>query len=136
MTRTVVRGRASEPLKKLYATVHEAQKAAIKKIHAGANGQDAHGAVVKVFTDTGYKTGKMDGRMQGFFHGTGHGLGLDVHEAPRVNSASSVLEAGHVVTVEPGLYYTKIGGVRIEDVVLVTEKGAKMLSSFPYRLEI
>jgi Xaa-Pro aminopeptidase len=136
MTRTVVRGKASEPLRKLYATVHESQKVAIEKIRADVSGEEAHNAVKKVFADAGYETGKVDGRMQGFFHGTGHGLGLEIHEPPRVNAAKNFLKAGHVVTVEPGLYYPKIGGVRIEDVALVTKTGAKILSSYPYRLEI
>jgi Xaa-Pro aminopeptidase len=136
MTRTVVRGRASEALKKLYATVHESQKAAIKKIRASVSGEEAHNAVKKVFADAGYETGKVAGRMQGFFHGTGHGLGLEVHEPPRVSAVKNILKAGHIVTVEPGLYYPKIGGVRIEDVALVTKNGAKILSSYPYRFEI
>ncbi len=136
MTRTVVRGKASDALKKLYATVHESQNAAIQKIRAGVSGQEAHDAVKKVFAGAGYETGNVGGRMQGFFHGTGHGLGLEVHEAPRVCAVKHILKAGHIVTVEPGLYYPKIGGVRIEDVALVTKTGAKILSSYPYRFEI
>ncbi|MCX6906970.1 MAG: M24 family metallopeptidase, partial [Verrucomicrobia bacterium] len=71
-----------------------------------------------------------------FFHGTGHGLGLQVHEAPRMGVVPCRLRAGHVVTVEPGLYYPGIGGIRIEDVVLVTTNGCRMLSHFPVALEI
>jgi Xaa-Pro aminopeptidase len=136
MTRTFVRGRASEALKKLYRTVHTAQKTAMRAVRAGVDGETVHKAVQKVFADAGYESGKIRGRMQGFFHGTGHGLGLEVHEAPRVSAVSNLLKAGHVVTVEPGLYYQAIGGVRIEDVALVTKRGAKMLSLFPYFLEI
>ncbi len=61
---------------------------------------------------------------------------MDVHEYPRINQSSCILKSGHVVTVEPGLYYPGMGGVRIEDVVLVTEKGAKILTRFPNELEI
>jgi Xaa-Pro aminopeptidase len=75
--------------------------------------------------------------MQGFFHGTGHGLGLEIHEAPRISlRGSEPLRAGHVVTVEPGLYYAEIGGVRIEDVVVVTESGSRSLTRFPKFLEL
>jgi Xaa-Pro aminopeptidase len=74
--------------------------------------------------------------MQGFFHGTGHGLGLEIHEAPRIAMNDARLEAGMVVTVEPGLYYSGIGGVRIEDSVLVTRTGIRNLTRFPKFLEI
>jgi Xaa-Pro aminopeptidase len=77
-----------------------------------------------------------DGRMQGFFHGTGHGLGLQIHEAPSIGKRPSVLKAGHVVTVEPGLYYLGLGGVRIEDVALVTKTGSRNLTRVPKQLEI
>ena len=85
----------------------------------------------------GYRTGRHNGRMEGFFHGTGHGLGLDIHEAPRMGATSTGnLKAGQVVTVEPGLYYPQIGGVRLEDVALVTASGAKNLTRFEKVLEI
>ena len=74
--------------------------------------------------------------MQGFFHGTGHGLGLQIHEAPSIGKRPCVLRAGHVVTVEPGLYYLGLGGVRIEDVALVTQTGSRCLTRVPKQLEI
>jgi Xaa-Pro aminopeptidase len=74
--------------------------------------------------------------MQGFFHGTGHGLGLQIHEPPSISTRPSVLRPGHVVTVEPGLYYLGLGGVRIEDVALVTETGARNLTRVPKILEV
>ena len=75
--------------------------------------------------------------MQGSFHGTGHGLGLDIHEAPRISAASrDKLHVGHVFTVEPGLYYPGLGGIRLEDVALVTSKGARNLTKFEKVLEL
>jgi len=75
--------------------------------------------------------------MQGFFHGTGHGLGLDIHEAPGINMRNkNLLRTGHVVTVEPGLYYERIGGVRLEDVVFVTKTGCRNLVQIPKILEV
>jgi Xaa-Pro aminopeptidase len=136
LTRTVVRGRASETVKKMYAVVDMAQTLAFEKLRAGANGKDVHNAVQNLFASEGYKTGRVRGRMQGFFHGTGHGLGLDLHERPRVSVASEVLKAGHVVTVEPGLYYRGVGGVRLEDVAVVQRNGARNLTRFPKALEI
>ena len=79
----------------------------------------------------------MNGRMQGFFHGTGHGLGLDIHEAPSFGQRSkNTLREGNVVTVEPGLYYQGMGGVRLEDVVVVTKTGCKNLVQIPKFLEV
>ena len=75
--------------------------------------------------------------MQGFFHGTGHGVGLEIHEPPYIGSkAQDILKKGQVVTVEPGLYYNGIGGVRIEDLVVVTSKGCRNLTKLPKFLEI
>lgn len=136
LTRTVVRGRASEAVKKLYAVVGKAQQLAFRKLRAGVNGQEIHSGIQKLFSDEGYETGRVRGRMQGFFHGTGHGLGLEVHERPRVSAVSEVLRTGHVVTVEPGLYYWGVGGVRLEDVVVVQRNGSRNLARFPKVLEI
>ena len=136
ITRTIVRGRASAAVKKMYAVVGMAQQLAFQKLRAGTNGRDVHGAIQQLFIDKGYRTGRVRGRMQGFFHGTGHGLGLDVHERPRVSTVSEVLRAGHVVTVEPGLYYWGVGGVRLEDVAVVQRNGARNLACFPKTLEI
>ncbi|MGA2603404.1 MAG: Xaa-Pro peptidase family protein [Verrucomicrobiia bacterium] len=136
ITRTVVRGRASDAVKKLYAVVGDAQKLAFQKLREGVNGRDVHGGVQALFVREGYKTGVIRGRMQGFFHGTGHGLGLDIHERPRVSVGSEVLRVGHVVTVEPGLYYWGVGGVRLEDVAVIQRNGARNLARFPKTLEI
>lgn len=157
MTRTVVQGKASEALRRQFEAVREAQRAAIRTIRAGIDGHTVHRVVQKIFEERGYKTGTASpnpkskaesarpakqiqnpksARQQGFFHGTGHGLGLQVHEAPRMGVVPCRLRAGHVVTVEPGLYYPAVGGVRIEDVVLVTTNGCRLLSNFPVALEI
>ena len=136
-TRTVVRGRAGEAVRRLYDTVLRGQKIALKKIRAGTRTADVHRAVQSFFEQQGYQTGRRHGRMEGFFHGTGHGLGLEIHEAPRLGANSAgALKPGHVVTVEPGLYYPEIGGVRLEDVALVTANGARNLTRFEKVLEI
>jgi Xaa-Pro aminopeptidase len=137
ITRTVVRGRASEAAHRLYHTVLRAQEIAFAQLRAVSNASEIHRAVREFFEQQGYKTAKKRGRMQGFFHDTGHGLGMDVHEAPRINSTSlDVLKPGHVVTIEPGLYYPEIGGVRLEDVASLTSEGARNLTKFEKTLEV
>ncbi len=136
MTRTVLKGRASEAQRRLFTTVHEAQRIAFSKLGGGRDGQTAHRSVEEHFLSRGYRTGNDSGRWEGFFHGTGHGLGLDIHEGPRVSAVSQKLRPGNVVTVEPGLYYPAIGGVRIEDVAVIRASGAEWLSRFPVRLEL
>jgi Xaa-Pro aminopeptidase len=137
ITRTVVKGHASEAVRKVYDTVLRGQKLAFKKMARGVQTVKVHTAVQELFRQEGYQTGKHNGRMQGFFHGTGHGLGLEIHEPPRVNAHSNeVLKPGHVVTVEPGLYYPELGGVRLEDVVLITRNGPRNLTRFEKVLEI
>jgi len=136
LSRTVVRGRASDRLKEIYATVQAGQQLGFQTIRHGADGQEVHQKILELFKGRGFSTGKMKGRMQGFFHGTGHGLGLDIHEAPRIAPVEATLKKGHVVTVEPGLYYLGIGGVRLEDVVLVTAHGNRNLTNCPQFLEI
>ena len=134
MTRTVVRGRATDAQRQLWETVRDAQTLAIKAMKPGADGGKIHDMVKDFFTANGYPTGLRRGRQTGFFHGTGHGLGLEIHEEPRF--ARTVFKPGQVITVEPGLYYPGLGGVRIEDVVTVTASGVRMLSRFPKELEL
>ena len=136
LSRTVVRGRASEKIKAIYATVQAGQKIGYDNIRDGVNGKEVHQKILDLFEARGFHTGRINGRMQGFFHGTGHGLGLDIHEAPRIAPVDATLRTGHVVTVEPGLYYLGVGGVRLEDVVLVTAKGNRNLTDCPQFLEI
>jgi len=136
LSRTVVRGRASEKLKEIYATVQAGQKIGYDTIRDGVNGKEVHQKILDLFEARGFHTGRIKGRMQGFFHGTGHGLGLDIHEPPRIAPVDAALRTGHVVTVEPGLYYLGVGGVRLEDVVLVTAKGNRNLTDCPQFLEI
>lgn len=134
MTRTVVRGRASEEQRRLWETVREGQALALRKMKPGVDGLKLHNEVKQFFTERGYPTEVRKGRQVGFFHGTGHGLGLEIHEFPRFQK--TVFKPGQVLTVEPGLYYPGIGGVRLEDVVVVTKSGTRMLSRFEKRLEI
>ena len=134
MTRTVVRGRASDGQRKLWETVKDGQEFALREIKAGVDGMKIHKAIQALFKKRGYPTEVRNGKNVGFFHGTGHGLGLEIHEYPRLQKA--VLKDRQCLTVEPGLYYPGLGGVRHEDVVLVTEIGCKILSRFPKQLEI
>jgi Xaa-Pro aminopeptidase len=135
MTRTYLKGRASDEQRRLVATVRAAQQLGLRTIRAGLNGRKVHDGIVAFFDSNGYKTTRDEHGARGFFHGTGHGLGLAVHEAPRVSTVDTILRKNHVVTVEPGLYYPGLGGCRIEDVVHVTATGCELLSKHPYRWE-
>jgi Xaa-Pro aminopeptidase len=135
LTRTVVKGPATDAQRQLWLTVQEGQRMAIAGTKAGADGKKLHEGVKRFFTERGFPTEVRAGRHVGFFHGTGHGLGLDIHEEPRFQRSRS-FEAGMVITIEPGLYYPGLGGVRIEDVVAVTKSGCEMLSDFEQRLEV
>jgi len=136
MTRTFCKGKASSELKDLYKTVNDAQKFVLDKIGKKNNGKDIHNFVISYFENKGYKSGSINGVLQGFFHGTGHGLGLDCHEAPYINSNGDDLPDNSIVSDEPGLYYLGIGGVRIEDLILVTKNGYENLTNFEYSLEL
>ncbi len=136
LSRTVVRGRPSPELKRLYQTVKDAQEEAIAKIRDSADGAKIHREICERFEAAGYRTGLVNGRMQGYFHGTGHGVGLDIHEVPRISRTGTVLQEGQVVTVEPGLYYPGLGAVRIEDMVLVTRDGCRNLTEYPKTFEL
>jgi Xaa-Pro aminopeptidase len=134
MTRTVVRGRASDAQQQLWETVNEGQSLALKKMKPGVDGLKLHEEVKQYFTEHGYPTEVRNGRQTGFFHGTGHGLGLEIHEYPRFQK--TIFKAGQVLTVEPGLYYPGLGGVRTEDVAAITKSGIRILSRFQNQLEI
>jgi Xaa-Pro aminopeptidase len=136
MTRTFVKGEPSSELEKMYDAVLEGQEAALSMIRAGVNGRDVHEKVSNILHERGYKTLKHDQKpgeplQEGFIHGTGHGVGLEIHEAPRISIVDEELVPGDVVTVEPGLYKPEVGGVRIEDLVVVTEDGCRNLTNFP-----
>ena len=126
MTRTVVRGEPTPEIREMYAAVSDAKTLAFSLLRAGADGSTLYQAVVSLFADAGYGT-----EPDGFVHSLGHGVGLEVHEAPSISSRVSPLAAGNVVTIEPGLYYPGIGGVRIEDMALVTDGGYERITRFP-----
>lgn len=136
LTRTVVKGQASETVKRAYEAVRQARDEAKARIAAGVNGQDVHQHVVAVLEQAGFETDLEADPPHGFFHGTGHGLGLEVHEAPRISRTDCALQEGHVVTVEPGVYYPAWGGVRLEDVVVVEANGCRCLTAVETSLEI
>ncbi|MCB1069480.1 MAG: aminopeptidase P family protein [Verrucomicrobia bacterium] len=135
-TRTVLRGEASPVQRRMYRAVKQAQQLALHSIRAGVKGADIHRAVADSLLNAGFPTTIKGTVARGFFHGTGHGIGLDIHEAPSLSLADWTLEPGHVVTVEPGLYDPDHGGVRIEDVVVVTRNGCRVLGSCPKTFEM
>ena len=136
ISRTIVKGKASRTLKKMYNAVASAQELVFKSARNGVRSDAIHSKVMKHLTYLGFKTGKSKGKMQGFFHGTGHGVGLDVHEPPRISKAKCMLKTGNIVTVEPGLYYPGVGGVRLEDMILITDDGCTNLTKSPKVLEV
>lgn len=136
MTRTVVRGKASPAVHKMYQDVLEAQNLALSQIRDGVDGQSVHESISALFKDRGHINKDMGGKKAGFIHSTGHGVGLDIHEPPRLGRVAARLCARQVVTVEPGLYYPGTGAVRLEDLVVVTKDGCRNLNKFPKELEV
>ena len=135
ITRTVVKGKAADKVTRMFNAVKEGQEIAFRMIKDGADGSAVHKAIMDSFDALGFKTGEQHGRMQGFFHGTGHGVGLEIHEPPRISAKPDILRTGMVVTVEPGLYYLDAGGIRIEDMVVITKNGCRILTQAPKVLE-
>jgi Xaa-Pro aminopeptidase len=128
-TRTFATGRLPEDLAGIYALVEQTQGAALEAIRPGLTGREAD-AVAREIIDAA-------GHAEHFGHGLGHGVGMEVHEGPRLSQAGEErLEAGNVVSVEPGVYVPGVGGVRIEDLVAVTRDGHDVLSALPKEVRV
>ena len=137
MTRTFLKGKASDAQRRLVRTVKRGHELAIKAIKPGATGGSVQKVVDDFFEKEGYETIRNSGQPEGFFHAIGHAIGLEVHEEPVLRAkAKPRLKKGMVVTIEPGLYYRGLGGCRIEDVVHVIDGGSEKISSAPYKWEI
>ncbi|MDS0298637.1 Xaa-Pro peptidase family protein [Halogeometricum sp. S1BR25-6] len=137
MTRTFLKGDPSETLLEWYDLTHEALEAAFDAVEPGVTGADVHDVVCDVYEGVGHDTLRSNSMAEtGFIHSTGHGVGLDVHELPSLSPSGEELKPGHVITVEPGLYDPSVGGVRIEDIAVVTEGGYENLTSYPVELVV
>src|SRR5471032_390620 len=139
MTRTFVVGDVPDDVREWHRLCKEALDRAISEIKDGAGGRSIFDGTCEIFEAAGEPTQRTktpgETLANGFFHGLGHGVGLEVHEAPGMGLAEKLsLQAGDVVTVEPGLYRQGYGGVRLEDLVLVTAGGAENLTRYPYDL--
>ena len=133
MTRTVLVGEPGAELTAMYDAVLAAQNVALALVRAGVVCKDVHFAVCDLFEERGYSTIRS-GAKSGFIHSTGHGVGLNVHENPSVGDNEYVLQKGNVITIEPGLYEPDVGGVRLEDLVLVHQNGCENLTTFEKQL--
>jgi Xaa-Pro aminopeptidase len=140
LTRTLVVGDVPDEIPEWHALCREALELAVAEVRAGADGGEIHRLVSRFFADHGHPTQltKAEGEVlrDGFYHGLGHGVGLEVHESPGLGMLGEELVAGDVLTIEPGLYRHGFGGVRVEDLVLVTEDGYERLTDCPYELEV
>jgi len=137
MTRTFCRGEPSDRLREWYDVTAAAKAAALDTVEPGVTGEAVHDAACAVYEDAGHPTQRADPTTEtGFIHSTGHGVGLAVHELPRLGRGGAALEPGHVVTVEPGLYDPEVGGVRLEDIVVVTEDGYENLTDYDQELVV
>jgi len=140
ITRTFVVGGAPDEIHEWHALCREALELGKAQIRPGVNGGDVHRLVSEFFAEHGFPTllTKKDGEVlqDGFYHGLGHGVGLEVHESPALGLIGEELVPGDVITIEPGLYRQGFGGVRVEDLLLVTEDGYELLTDCPYELGV
>lgn len=138
ITRTVVKGRAPNDVKRMFDAVLEAKNACIDALHEGVLGSEMFNLCCDLLERAGYPTMRGGKQIEkGFIHSLGHGVGLEIHEDPRMSEVYKFpLKEHSIVTVEPGLYDPKIGGVRIEDIVEVTKKGCNNLTKMEVQLEI
>lgn len=132
-TRTVVHGDIPDEIKSLHAAVRKAHAAGVQATKAGVTGEEVHKATIQAIQSAGYDVGLPDDDSSNSYcamtHGTGHGIGLDVHEPPLLDMKGPTLLVGDALTIEPGLYCRELGGVRIEDMVIVTADGCENLNS-------
>jgi Xaa-Pro aminopeptidase len=139
MTRTFVVGQVPDELRRYHELTREALARSLDAVRAGADGRELFRLSCQPYEEAGLPTqlNKPSGTVlqEGYYHSLGHGVGLEVHEAPTLGRAPDVLFAGDVVTLEPGCYRPGFGGCRLEDLALVTEDGADLLTDFPYDLE-
>lgn len=139
MTRTFAVGTPAPELEAWHAQTREALELARELVRPGASGVEIFHAVCRHYEELGHPTNlsKPEGTVlrEGFNHSLGHGVGLDVHEAPYLGKTGSDLAAGDVITLEPGLYRHGFGGVRLEDLVIVTDDGCETITDFPYELD-
>lgn len=140
LTRTFVVGHVPDEIHEWYRLCREALDLATTEVRAGADGGDIHRLVSEFFAGRGFPTllTKPEGEVlrDGFYHGLGHGVGLEVHESPSLGMLGEELVAGDVITIEPGLYRHGFGGVRVEDLLHVTDDGYELLTNCPYDLEV
>jgi Xaa-Pro aminopeptidase len=136
LTRTVVRGGAEPAVRRMYGAVRAAQAAALAAIRPGARGAAVHRAADRELTARGYQAVGTLTDVWGFGHSTGHGLGLMLHEMPVLGAGDVRLRAGMVLAIEPGIYDPRIGGIRLEDVIVVTAEGWRYLVPCEKRLEV
>jgi Xaa-Pro aminopeptidase len=134
-TRTVVHGEIPDEVARMHAAVVEAKHAAQEATKPGVTGEDIHRATIEVLQRHGYGIGMPNvdtaGTACSMVHGTGHGIGLDVHEPPLLDMNGPTIVQGDVITIEPGLYCKSIGGIRVEDMIAVTETGYENFNDLP-----
>ena len=135
MTRTVVKGEPEKEIKEMHDAVKHAQDAALALVKEGVTCREVHNLVCDIFEERGYGTIRRRNKT-GFIHSTGHGVGLDLHENPHVGDNDCMLREGNVITIEPGLYDPEVGGVRLEDMVLVLKNGCENLTKLEKKLVI
>lgn len=138
MTRTFVVGEVNDELATYHRLARESLEASVAAVRPGAKVRDIHGISCEPFERAGYPTQRTrkpgEVLLEGFFHSLGHGVGLEVHEAPRLGDSDEVLVEGDVLALEPGCYRQGFGGVRLEDLVIVTADGAERVTNYPYEL--
>ncbi|RBQ25582.1 MAG: Xaa-Pro dipeptidase [Methanocorpusculum sp. MCE] len=132
MTRTVSKGAPSDEIIRMYDALQKAKELAASMIRPGITGAEVYNAVVEFFLAAGYETAGSSG----FTHSLGHGVGLEIHEAPSLSPSGGELKVGQVITLEPGLYYQGIGGVRLEDMGVVTRDGFDSFTCFEEKLVV